>query len=311
MNMLTVIEQVGILGITMLIGYIVVKIGYVNADVKDSISKIIVKVVLPCLIISSVSSKELEPGLVGDIFTVILMTLFCIAVLFAMGVATAKILKIPGETGTVHKLLSSLGNVIFMGYPVIYAVYGEQGFFYAIIYWLLNDMFLWTVGVLMLTKKDGGKRESVAKKLLNTNTVSFVVAILMFVFKLRLPSVIHSAVSGIGNLTTSLSMIFIGMALATVDIKNALKKWWIFIITPLKLIVMPIVFIFIFKLTGVNEVILGAVVLEAAMPAQTVLSILAHEHKCDHEYAAVGMLITTVASIVTLPFVCYMLQILV
>ena len=69
--------------------------------------------------------------------------------------------------------------------------------------------------------------------------------------------------------------------------------------------------IYIFKFLGIQEVLLGVVVLEAAMPAQTVLTILAHENGADYEYTAVGLFITTVASLVTLPFVCWLLQILV
>ena len=67
-------------------------------------------------------------------------------------------------------------------------------------------------------------------------------------------------------------------------------------------------FIYIFKIFGVREILLGAVVLEAAMPAQTVLSILANESKADFEYAACGMFVTTLLSLVTLPFICYMIK---
>ena len=69
-----------------------------------------------------------------------------------------------------------------------------------------------------------------------------------------------------------------------------------------------IAFLFLFKAFGIPEIILGVVVLEAAMPAQTVLTILAHEHGADYEYTAVGLFMTTVASLVTLPFVCWLLQ---
>ena len=79
-------------------------------------------------------------------------------------------------------------------------------------------------------------------------------------------------------------------------------------IAPLKLVIMPVAFLFLFKAFGIPEIILGVVVLEAAMPAQTVLTILAHEHGADYEYTAVGLFITTIASLVTLPLVCYLLQ---
>lgn len=311
MNFMTVVNQVGMLAIMMLIGFLVVKTGYVEEKLKDAISKLIVKLILPCLIISSISKETFDISRIGELLTVLVMSAFCILILFLIGILTAKLLKIPEATVAAHKMMSCLGNVIFMGYPIIVAIYGDIGFFYAIIYWLLNDLFMWTVGVYLLGKTGEGTKEPFWKKLLNPNTISFVIAILMFVFGIKLPPLLQSAVGGIGGLTTALSMIFIGMALATVDIGKTAKKWWIFVIAPIKLVIMPVVFIYIFKLLGIQEIILGVVVLEAAMPAQTVLTILAHEHGADYEYTAVGLFITTIASLVTLPFVCWLLQTLV
>ena len=130
----------------------------------------------------------------------------------------------------------------------------------------------------------------------------------MFILKIKLPPIVDNVVGGLGNLTTNLSMVFIGMALATVEIKSVLKKWWVFIFIPIKMIILPIIFICIFKFVGIKEILVGAVVLEAAMPFPVALTIVANEYKADYEYAAVGMFVTTLASLVTLPFVCYMLQ---
>ncbi len=310
MNFMTVVGQVGMLAFIMLFGYVVVKTKYVEAGHKDAISKLIVKLILPCLVISSISKENFEVSRLGELGIVFALSVFCILTMFGLGVVTAKLLKIPEATVAAHRLLSCLGNVIFMGYPIIVAVYGETGFFYAIIYWLLNDLFMWTAGVFLLSKKEGGPKENLWKKLLNPNTISFAIAIVMFFFGIKLPPILSEAVTGVGSLTTALSMIFIGMTLATIDVKKTAKKWWIFVIMPLKLVVLPVLFLLLFRFLGAPEMILGVVVLEAAMPAQTVLTILAHEHGADYEYTAVGLFITTIASLFTLPFVCWLLQIL-
>ncbi len=308
MNIMTVVEKVGVLSIIMAFGFLVVKTGFVDAKIKDSISKLIVSLILPCLIISSISRENFKPEIAGELLLVVLLSLFCIITLFGVGVLTAKLLKIPDSTKTVHELLLALGNVIFIGYPIVVAVYGDKGGFYTIIYWLFNDMFLWTVGVFLFAKNMAGKNNFL-KKFLNINTISFVVAILMFLFRIKLPPLLDSAMSGVGGLTTNLSMIFIGMSLATVDVRKIMEKWWVIVIAPLKLLIMPIVFMFVFKYLGIDETILGVVVLEAAMPAQIVLAIVANEHKADSDYSAVCMFVTTILSLITLPFICYLLNI--
>ncbi len=308
MNFMTVVGQVGMLACIILFGFLIVKTGYVEAKHKDSISKLIVKLILPCLIISSISKETFDVSRIGELLTVALMSVFCIMTLFILGILSAKILKIPEATKAAHKMMFCLGNVIFMGYPIIVAMYGDTGFFYAIIYWLLNDLFMWTVGVFLLSGNSGEKKEALWKKLLNPNTISFAVAILMFAFGIKLPPILNEAMTSVGSLTTALSMVFIGMTLATVDLKKTMKKWWIFVIVPIKLVIMPIAFLHLFKFLGIKGILLGVVVLEAAMPAQTVLTILAHEHDADYEYTAVGLFITTVVSLVTLPFICWLLQ---
>ena len=308
MEFLTVVKQVGMLGAIMLFGFLIVKTGYVEAKHKDSISKLIVKLILPCLIISSISKENFDISKLGDLMTVAGMSVFCILTFFLIGVGTAKLLKIPQATEAAHKMMFCLGNVIFMGYPIIIAMYGEMGFFYAIIYWLLNDLFMWTVGVFLLSKNNGEKGEPFWKKLVNPNTISFAIAIVMFVLGIKLPPVLNEAMTSVGGLTTALSMIFIGMTLATVDVKKTMKKWWVFAIIPIKLVLMPLAFIYLFKSLGIKEILIGVVVLEAAMPSQTVLTILAHEHNSDYEYTAVGLFATTVISLVTLPLVCWFLQ---
>lgn len=300
--------KIGILAVIILTGFTAVKTGYIDIKIKDALSKLIVKIVLPCLVVSSITSKELDKGLMGDVFTVFLMSVFCLLVLFGFGVITAKALRIPKETVQVHKLLACLGNVTFVGYPVITAMYGEEGFFYAIIYWLINDLFLWTFGVFILQGNRAENKKAMLKGLLNPNTIAFTVSIFMLIFGIKLPPLLYDAVDGIGGLTVGLSMLFIGMALAAVDIKTAAKKWWIFVIAPVKLVIMPVVLIYLFRQFGIKEILLGAVVLEAAMPAQTVLSILANESGADFEYAACGMFVTTLLSLVTLPFICFMIK---
>ncbi len=308
MEFTAVAYQIGILALTILAGFLAVKTGYVEGRIKDALSKLIMRIVLPCLVISSISSKEFDKGLVTDIFTVFLMSVFCIFVLFALGAITAKGLKIPKGTKEVHSLLTALGNVTFVGYPVISAMYGETGFFYAIVYWLMNDLFLWTFGLFILNDEKPKTAKEVLKRLTNPNTIAFTAAILMLVFGIKLPKIIDDTISGIGSLTIGLSMIFIGMALAEVDAKTALTKWWVFVIVPIKMVIVPILFIYIFKFLGIREILLGAVVLEAAMPAQTILSIIAKESNSDYEYAACGMFVTTIASLITLPFICYMIK---
>lgn len=310
MGFTAVVQQVGVLGIAMLIGFLAAKTGYVPVSIKDGISKLIVNILLPCLIVSSITSKEIGSGLWGKMGTMFLLSLFAIAVLFLVGTLLARLFRIPKSTAAVHRVLSTGGNVIFVGQPIVIAMFGPDVFLYYIVYWLLNDLFFWTVGFFLLSQNENTPRKPLWKILCNPNTITFAAAVGMLVAGIRLPGLVQDAFAGIGALTTFLSMLFIGMTLATVSLGDTLKKWWSFLILPTKLILVPLALYLLFRFLGADPLLAGGVTLGAAMPSATVISIVATEVRSDYEYAAVGMFLTTVASLVTLPLVAYGIQLL-
>jgi len=306
-----IIEPIISLFIAIFIGFVAAKSGYLPEKCKDAISKVIVKITLPLLILTSLLSKDLTADTAKNACVAALAAVVVVITLYFAGILTAKLFKLLEPKKTLHAILSATGNVVFLGYPVITAVYGTDGLFYAVIYGMVNDILLWSLGVYLINKssKNENKKDAL-NKLLNPNTISFLIGIPLMFLKVKLPPVIHETLSGIGSLTTYLSMIFIGMALATVDIRQVVKKWWIFLIVAFKLIIMPVVFILIFNALGIKEMIFGVVVLAAAMPVQTVTTMLANEYNSDVDYAAVTLFVTTILSLGTLPLVCWFINVL-
>jgi len=309
MDLSIIIEQIVKLFIVIAIGYIGAKTGYIPVRYKEIISKIIVKITLPLLIVTSMMSKELSADTLVNVGVAALSACVVIAVLYGIGLVSAKLFRLKEPTKTVHSLIGATGNVVFLGYPVIAAVYGVEGLFYAVIYGIVNDTFLWSIGVYLVNKSTGkASSKEALKKLLNPNTISCVVGIACLFLGIKLPGVLFDTLSGVGHLTTNLSMIFIGMVLSTVSIGKIYKRISMFVVVILKMILAPILVAFVFKFAGLNPVIAGAVVLQIAMPAQTVMSIITNEAKSDVSYSAEYIFLSTVLSIGTLPLVYYLAE---
>lgn len=312
MDLSVIIEPIIKLFIVIAIGFLAAKFGYLPMQFKDVISKVIKKVTLPLLIITSMMSKELTSDALINTGIAALTALIVVIVMYGIGLFTAKIFGLKEPTKTVHALLSSTGNIVFLGYPVISAVYGAEGLYYAVIYGIVNDIFLWTLGVYLLNKSSGNEsKKDTLKNLLNPNTISCVAGIILMLLKVKLPVIIFDTLSGVGHLTTNLSMIFIGMVLATVNVKKLYKRVSMLSIIILKMVAVPVFAAFLFKTLGVNSVTCGAVVLQIAMPAQTVMSIITNEAGSDVSYAAEYIFLSTILSIGTLPLVYYIAQTLI
>lgn len=309
MDLTVIIEQIIKLFIVIVIGFAAAKSGYLHIKYKDAISKVIKNITLPLLIITSMMSKELTTDALINTGITVFSAVVVMAVMYGAGFLTAKIFHLPEPTKTVHALLSATGNVVFLGYPVITAVYGAEGLYYAMIYGIVNDTFLWSAGVYLINKSSGkeNSKENL-KKLLNPNTISCILGIVLMLLGVKLPRVLHDTLSGVGHLTTNLSMLFIGMVLATVDFKKIYKRVSMLSIIILKMVVMPVFAAFLLSLFGVNPITCGVIVLQIAMPAQTVMSIITNEANSDVSYAAEYIFLSTMLSVGTLPLVYYLAE---
>ena len=183
-----ILNSVVLLSLMMAVGFTAVKTGYISADIKNMLSKIIVKITLPLLIISSLTEVELSAARIKNSFFVIIFAALIISVLYILGFLASKALKLPPQTALIHRCMTAFGNIVFLGYPLIQALYGADGLFYAALYAFVNDIFVWTFVVWKLNCLNGGatdKKQSL-KNCLNPPTAAFGISFLMLIFGIHL-----------------------------------------------------------------------------------------------------------------------------
>ncbi len=295
--------------IAIFIGFIAAKTGYLGENIRQSISKIIVNITLPLLVLTSLLSRELSSELAIGALIAAASCIVVVTVLYFLGLLTAKVFGLKEPTKTLHAVLSASGNVAFLGYPLVGAVFGAEARFFAIVYGMVNDIIFWTLGIYLVNRSaNKNKTEKVYKKLLNPTTISIILGTILLFLGFKLPPVINESFTGIGETTTYLSMIFIGMTLSQIDIKHLYKRVSMLSPVLIKMVIVPMAVAFIFVNLGVSSLVIGAVVLEIAMPAQTVTSIVAMEAGSDEKYAAEYIFFSTLLSLITLPLVYYVMQ---
>ncbi len=309
MDMSIIINPIVMLFIAILIGFVSAKYNYLNADIRTVLSKIIVKITLPCLIVTSLLSKELSGEVVENAAIAVLSGIIVIPGLCLLGICTAKLFRLKEPTKTVHAILSGGGNTSFLGYPIVLAIFGAEGLFYAVLFSMVNESLFWTVGVYLLYRSGGAKEKGNSlKKLFNPNTITFLITIPLMLLKVKLPPILNEALSGIGSTTIELSMLFIGMTLATVDVKKLYQRVSMLLPVFIKMVIAPVLVGMLLMQIGVGELTTGVLMLEIAMPAQTVVSIVAMEANSDEQYAAEYIFFSTIISLGTLPLVYYIME---
>jgi len=308
------------LSLVVLLGYLAEKTGYIP-KIHSLISKIILNLTLPLLIIISISSQDFHNLPLLDLLLIFFIGITVIILLFITNWMISKLFHFPLQKQLLHAFLGSFGNVIFLAYPFILSLFGQQGLFYAILFSLANDLLLWTCGIWVFNLSTQPKFQIRfvdlvnlkwnSRNIINPNTISFIVGMLMLGLGFRFPSIIYTPLEKLGATTTPLSMLFIGSVLANVNLQQSLKKKSIWTICFVKMILFPVLLILFFRIIRsliypLNAILISVIILQVSMPTQILLSVLADKYKGDTEYAAQTIFITTMASVFILPIMYYL-----
>jgi malate permease and related proteins len=295
-------NQIFILFIIMFIGVIAKKRKIINESVEKSISTILIRIGMPAMVLSS-SSIAFSSEILPNMLSIFVITAVSYILIIGFGILNSKLFKFEKNTSSVFISLIVFANVGFMGYPVARALYGEIGVFYTSIVNLVFSTMVWTYGILLYNSK--GKINF--KSLTNIGTISSLLAIALFLFQIAIPSPILSALELTGKMTTPLSMLLIGALIANVNIKDLFSDWKTYWTCFIKLLIIPIITALILKLLNYNEIVISICTIMAAMPAAATNAIFAKEFDVNPTFASIGVFITTLLCIFTLPLIIYFL----
>lgn len=196
-------------------------------------------------------------------------------------------------------------NVIFMGQPLIMAMYGEEGLIFCVAVMFTCNVFLFTV-CSVLFAIGSGKRKSVGRMLkeafVNLICISAVIGLFCFVQEITLPAPLRDVLQFSANTTVCLSMIYIGTLLAVANIREIFKDKLVYIFSFLTLIVMPIVTKLVAGLF-LDGIALSVLVVLMGTPAAAALPSFAEIYGNDEKRASEFVFVSTIFSVVTLPLV--------
>ncbi len=302
MDFNTAISQILILFIIMFIGIAAKRAKIINEGMEDSMSVLLMKVALPALVISS-TNFERNNEVLPNVISILLITLASYLLTICLSMLTTRALHFDKKSASVFSSLIVFGNVGFMGYPVARAFFGEIGVFYTTIVNLVFTVFLWTYGILLFDRQE----KLDFKKLLNIGSISTLIALIMFLFQFKLPYSLQTAFDLTGKMTTPLSMILIGALIAEIDAAKLVSNKKVYLVSAIRLILIPLATAYILKLMSFNNMVISICTIMAAMPSGATNAIFAKQFDSEPLFASIGVFITTLLSVVTLPLTVYLL----
>ena len=295
--------------ILILIGWFLSHIGWITSEVKSFLSKLILKICVPTLIIVTFFDT-LKKDMVSQL-GYITIPFISITLLFLLALLLAKIMKIGKERHSIFVSMSVASNSMFFGFPIALGLFGTQAVPYVVFYYIANTIFFW--GILAPIIMRNGERKPVSgferlKNILNIPIVTVIISILLLLLNLQPPSLAIKIADYFSSLVTPLSSLVVGRIMYEIDFKKFKLDISILASLFMKFIVSPIIIFTIAKLFTLPLLATMVFTIQASMPVMMQSAIVSEASGKDSEYGAVILSISNILCLVLIPIYMWILN---
>ncbi len=295
-SVISITSQIFIMIVLILCGMFLFKIKWISNDTNRQLSKVVISFVNPALMFYAYNIEfddRYAMGLIASFLVAIVMHfLFIVASKLLLRNKNSRVLGL-------ERYCSIYSNCAFIGIPLVQAVYGNEGVFYVTAYITVFNLLMWTHGISLVGNQH--KFNFVENVLKSPTIIATVLGMCVFFMKIHVPDLVLKPIYYISNLNTPLAMIVSGVTIAQTKILSALKEPKIYLISGIKLMLVPTIVIILFSFLDMNQVALLSTVLVGACPTATASVLLSIQYGNDEEYASRIFGVTTILSAITLP----------
>ncbi|MFZ2537565.1 MAG: AEC family transporter [Oscillospiraceae bacterium] len=303
---LTVLNQVLVMFVLIIIGYIGFKTKLVDETGNRQLTNVLLYIIAPLVIIDAYQ-MEYNETLASNLL--IAFALGLASHIIAIAVSYILIKKKGNEKkAPIERFAIIYSNCGFMALPLVSALFGAEGVFYASAYMTIFNLLTWTHGYIMMSGK--ADKNTIKSAFLSPVILSVGVGLLIFFLKIPLPSVLKTSVYYMASVNTPLAMIVTGVSLAQTNILSAFKQIRCYYIMFLSCLLVPFIAmcIYLFLPLPTNLVLVNLV--STACPCAVTTILFSTKFELDSSYASKILTLSNVTSIITIPAVVFMYQFL-
>ena len=290
------------------VGYIAGKLGYMGGTFDKKLSKVVIDITCPALILSSAMTGELPdrryilPLLGISVLTYVLLT--------GVALLLPRFLTKKKDDEGVIGFAMMFGNVGFMGYPIVASIFGHEAVFYAAVLNVVNTFTVFTAGTMLIVgknqstveEKEMSRKKMLRKVLYSTPMLSAYLTMLIVALEIKdIPEFISQPLTMIGNITVPAALLIIGSSMSQLPLRALLGNGTIYTTTLMRLAVLPVGIHYLMTLLGFSSFVVGINTVVIAMPVATYGTILCLRHGKDTTLITEVTFITTLLAMISIP----------
>ncbi len=302
MDYLHIVTQMLMLFGVVLTGFAATRRGLWDPALNRKMSVFVLNVSAPCLILSSVMGEGLvfEPE---EIMQLMLVSVLNHALLIGGAYFFSGLRPMGAERRGLLRFMLTFGNVTFIGFPVVCAIFGPRSVFYASVLTIPFNVLIFTVGIIFVTGS-GCLREAFRPRLLfSPCVVAALAAVVIALFKWQPPAPVAGWFHLVGDMTVPSALLIIGSTLNGIPIRDVLSGRFVYTMAAIRLLLMPLIILTVFRLLGLDSFVTNVAVMLSAMPVGVNGVMFCLQYGRDERLMAQGIFLTTLLSVVTIPLI--------
>lgn len=287
-----------------LVGFVIGEKGWFDDKSRGLIAKLVTQIALPCYMLYTITQRFTAADLL-KMLPALRFPALSMVVLLGIATAVARIFAVRQDRRGLFISMFFNSNTIFVGLPINQALFGDASIPYVLIYYMCNTTFFWTLGTYLIQRDGEGETQfdlkTSVKKVFSPPLMGFILGLVMVILQMKLPAFLASDLQYLGNLTTPLSMIFIGLSVFHVGVKQLVLGKDQLLILLGRFVVAPLIMATIVCWAPLPSLMKQVFIIQSAMPVMTNAPVVARLYGADSDYAAVMVTETTLATMVVIP----------
>lgn len=284
------------------LGYFLYRIHIIDDDFNKKLTNFIFMVTTPFMVLNAVLTTTTYKS-ISTVLFVLLIAVIMYAIFPFVGLLIAKVLRTPHNQMGLYIFMTVFSNIGFVGYPVVRSIFGNGAIFYTSLFCMIFNIAVFTLGMYLINIGSANKASIEWKYLITPGVIASFIALIFYFFHVHFPPVLTSTTGTIGNLTTPLAMIVIGVTLAQIPVKEVFNELRVYPYTLLKQVLFPILAYPVLSYFIADKLILGVSLVMVAMPVGSSAVLFTNQYGGDSGLAAKTIFMTTLFSIITIPFI--------
>ena len=303
------LNQTAFLFLFILMGYFLSKGKFVPENSQVVLSKLENYILIPALVLGTfIDNFKVEK--LGTTWVVLASSFALAIIMIFISLLCARFCSKDPYERNVYTYGLCFSNFGFMGNAVVSALFPE-----IFLEYIIFTLPLWTIiylwGVPVLLMGEAGVKQPLSQRLKNFVNPMFICTILGMVIgilNIPIPKFIGSAVSAAGSCMSPVAMLLAGMTIAQFDIKELLKVKSVYLLTALRLLIFPLLFLGVLMFLPIPKTLATCGICSLAMPVGLNSIIIISALGKDAKAASSMALVSHVLSCLTIPVIFMLYQ---